>query len=136
MGLREQLVLYRKQAGLSIDELAAKSGIPVSTVKKISAGITKDPQIETLRALAYALGKTLDDFTDSNAECSELRPPVGVRPLPTPEEQDEVWQLREQLRRDPERRVLFDAAKNVRKEDILTAVKILDALKGGDFPDD
>ena len=64
MELKEQIALYRRQAGLSIDELAKRSSVPLSTVKKISAGITKDPQVETLRAIAYAMGKTLDDFRE------------------------------------------------------------------------
>ena len=66
MELKEQIALYRRQAGLSIEELARRSGVPLSTVKKISAGITKDPQVETLRAIAYAMGKTLDDFRESD----------------------------------------------------------------------
>lgn len=66
MELKDQISMYRREAGLSIDELAKKSGVPVSTVKKISAGITKDPQVETLRAIAHALGKTLDDFKDDD----------------------------------------------------------------------
>ena len=64
MELKEQMALYRRQAGLSIEELAKRSGVPLSTVKKISAGITKDPQVETLRAIAYAMGKTLNDFRE------------------------------------------------------------------------
>lgn len=66
MELKEQIALYRRQAGLSIEELAKRSGVPLSTVKKISAGVTKDPQVETLRAIAYAMGKTLDDFRQTD----------------------------------------------------------------------
>ena len=62
MELGEIVSAYRKQLGMSIDDLAEKSGVPVSTIKKISAGITKDPQLETVRAIAYALGCTLDDL--------------------------------------------------------------------------
>lgn len=62
MALKDQIGAYRKQIGMSIEELSLKSGVPLSTLKKISAGVTKDPQVETLRAIAYALGKTLDDF--------------------------------------------------------------------------
>lgn len=64
MELKDQITLYRRQSGLSIEELARRSGVPLSTVKKISAGITRDPQVETLRAIAYAMGKTLDDFRE------------------------------------------------------------------------
>ena len=52
----------RKQAGLTIDELAAKSGVPKGTLNKIINGYTRDPQIETI---ARALNCTLEDFDDS-----------------------------------------------------------------------
>lgn len=56
------LSAYRKEAGLTIDELAARSGVPKGTINKIIAGTTKAPTLENVRALAGALGKTLDDF--------------------------------------------------------------------------
>lgn len=73
MELSEIVSVYRKQLGMSIEDLAEKSGIPISTIKKISAGITKDPQLETVRAIAYALGCTLDDF-DSSPIAQKLTP--------------------------------------------------------------
>lgn len=55
----------RKQAGLTIDELAAKSGVPKGTLNKIINGYTRDPQIETVKSIARALNCTLGDFDDS-----------------------------------------------------------------------
>ena len=55
----------RKQAGLTIDELAAKSGVPKGTLNKIINGYTRDPQIETVKSNARALNCTLEDFDDS-----------------------------------------------------------------------
>ena len=55
----------RKQAGLTIDELAAKSGVPKGTLNKIIHGYTRDPQIETVKSIARALNCTLEDFDDS-----------------------------------------------------------------------
>ena len=55
----------RKQAGLTIDELAAKSGVPKGTLNKIINGYTRDPQIETVKSIARALNCTLEDFDDS-----------------------------------------------------------------------
>ena len=49
----------RKQAGLTIDELAERSGVPKGTLNKIINGYTRDPQIER------ALDCTLEDFDDS-----------------------------------------------------------------------
>ena len=56
----------RKQAGLTIDELAAKSGVPKGTLNKIINGYTRDPQIETVKSIARALNCTLEDFDDSS----------------------------------------------------------------------
>ena len=55
----------RKQAGLTIDELAAKAGVPKGTLNKIINGYTRDPQIETVKSIARALNCTLEDFDDS-----------------------------------------------------------------------
>ena len=55
----------RKQAGLTIDDLAAKSGVPKGTLNKIINGYTRDPQIETVKSIARALNCTLEDFDDS-----------------------------------------------------------------------
>lgn len=56
----------RKQAGLTIDELAKRSGVPKGTLNKIINGYTRDPQIETVKSIARALDCTLEDFDDSH----------------------------------------------------------------------
>lgn len=63
MGL-EKINEFRKQKGLSVEELSIKSGIPLGTISKINAGITKNPNLETLKAIAVALECSLDDFDD------------------------------------------------------------------------
>ena len=45
----------RRQAGMTIDALSEKSGVPKGTLNKIINGITRDPQLETVKALAHAL---------------------------------------------------------------------------------
>lgn len=55
---------YKKEAGLTNAQLAEISGVPLSTIEKISAGQTTDPKLSTIKALAKALGKKLDDFDD------------------------------------------------------------------------
>lgn len=55
---------YRKEAGMTIDELVDASGVPKGTINKIISGDTKSPSLDTVVALARALGKKLDDFTD------------------------------------------------------------------------
>lgn len=64
MELGELISLYRKQKNMTIDELAQLSGVPKGTINKIIGGVTKAPTLENVRAIAYALGKTLNDFDD------------------------------------------------------------------------
>lgn len=54
----------RKESGMSLDELSAKSGVPKGTLSKITAGITKAPSLETIKSLVYAMGYTLKDLDD------------------------------------------------------------------------
>ncbi len=54
----------RKASRMTIEELAFESGIPISTVQKISSGITRNPGIETMAALADALDCSLDELVD------------------------------------------------------------------------
>lgn len=63
MGL-DKINEFRKMQGLSIEELASMSGVPKSTLAKISAGITANPNIDTVKAIAKALHCSLDDFDD------------------------------------------------------------------------
>ena len=63
MGL-EKINNMRKHIGMSIDELSEKSGVPKGTLSKITAGITKNPSIDTVKAIVHTMGFTLDDLDD------------------------------------------------------------------------
>ncbi|KLU71565.1 MAG: hypothetical protein RHS_2637 [Robinsoniella sp. RHS] len=63
MGL-EKIAEYKKQMGITTAELSEKSGVPLGTLNKILSGATKDPKLETLKAVSRVLGLTLDDFDD------------------------------------------------------------------------
>lgn len=63
MGL-EKINLFRREKGLSVEELSKLSGVPLGTLSKITAGITKNPNLETVKAIVSALGLTLDDLED------------------------------------------------------------------------
>lgn len=64
MELGELISFYRRRAGLTIDELAEKSGVPKSTINKIIGGVTKAPTLENVKSIARALGVKLADFDD------------------------------------------------------------------------
>lgn len=64
MEVGELISLYRRQCGMTIDELAEKSGVAKGTLNKIMGGITKAPTLDNMKAIARALGKRLADFDD------------------------------------------------------------------------
>lgn len=63
MGL-EKIAEYKKRLGITTEELSNRSGVPLGTLNKILSGATKDPKLETLKAIARVLGLSLDDFDD------------------------------------------------------------------------
>lgn len=54
----------KKELGMTNEELSKRSGVPKGTIDKILSGVTKDPKLETLKAIAKVLGLSLDDFDD------------------------------------------------------------------------
>lgn len=64
MEIGELVNLYRKQAGLTLDELADRSGVSKGALTKIIGGVTKAPTLDNMKAIARALGKNLADFDD------------------------------------------------------------------------
>lgn len=67
MGL-EKIAEYKKKLGMTSEELSDLSGVPLGTLNKILNGTTKDPKLETLKALARVLECRLDDFDDMTVD--------------------------------------------------------------------
>lgn len=120
----EYIRQLKKEKKMTSQMISDSSGIPKSTIDKILVGATKDPKLETLRAIANALGCRMEDFVDD--------------PLPakTPAEQpdyylsDEVSKMAQEIYDNPELRILFDASRKLEKEDILTVVSLVKRMKG------
>lgn len=75
MGL-EKIAEVKKQMGITTEELSKLSGVPIGTLNKILSGSTKDPKLETLKAIARVLGLTLDDFDDNTDHRKEKTEPT------------------------------------------------------------
>lgn len=71
MGL-ERINDLRKGRDLTIEDLSEKSGVPVSTLKKICAGTTVNPALETVKSIARALDCSLSEFDDTKKAPAQL----------------------------------------------------------------
>ena len=54
----------KKEKGLTNAQIAKMSGVTLSTLDKITAGINTNPKLDTLQAICRVLGCRLDDFDD------------------------------------------------------------------------
>lgn len=61
----DNLVAIKKASGKTLNQISSDSGVPIGTLNKLFAGQTKDPKLDTVRAVVHALGYTLDDLDDS-----------------------------------------------------------------------
>lgn len=77
MEVSDLITLYRKQAGMTLDELAERSGVSKGALTKIIGGVTKAPTLDNMKAIARALGKTLADFDDLPIPTNKTPGPNG-----------------------------------------------------------
>jgi transcriptional regulator with XRE-family HTH domain len=81
MPVGDRLRKLRTDAGLTQQELAMRAGLSVSVVAQTEQGVNDDPRLSTLRALARALGVTINDLTGDE---DEPAPPETEEPEQRP----------------------------------------------------
>lgn len=111
--LGDTIRALRKQAGMTQEQLAEAAGIHRVNLAQYETGKVV-PGAVALSRIAEAL------HVSSNILLNEDQMTDADR---------EIWDLREQVRRDPERRILFDLARDADIEDVRQAVAVIDALK-------
>lgn len=63
--MRYEIINIRKrEMGITNAQLSDLTGITLSTLDKITSGANQNPKLATLKAIAKAIGCTLDDFDD------------------------------------------------------------------------
>lgn len=113
--------------GVTAYKVAKATGITTSTLTSWKQGkyVPKPDKLQKIAdyfgvSLGYLLGT---EEAEPNAVDKEKNPIVL---------DDEALELLEELKTRPEMRTLFSVSKKATKEDILKAVKIIEALKGDD----
>ena len=64
-----------RQRGMTIEELAYKSGVKYSTVRNLWQGKVGNPNYSTLAAIARALAVTIEELVDSDTMGNNIRTP-------------------------------------------------------------
>ena len=63
----------KKRLGITNAQLADSTGISLSTLDKITSGKKNNPTLDTLQAIADAIGCSIDDFRDAPSSQVSLR---------------------------------------------------------------
>ena len=116
----ERIRQLRKERNLNQDQLAELASLNRVTIAKYEAGKV-EPGAQALSRIADALEVTTDCI-------------IGRSDAPKDADAD-AFVIREQLRRDPNTRILFKAAQRASPEHIRAAAAMLQALAGGDSDD-
>ena len=124
MTLRERIKELCKTKGVSLNRLENELDFAKGYISKLDKST---PNSTKLKAIADYLGVSVDYLLTGQ----EAEPNVKV----IDEDNnlvvldDETLELIDSLRAKPEMKMLFSVSKNATKEDILKAVKIIEALK-------
>lgn len=103
----------QRESGLSYVQLEKRTGLSKSSIQRYISGTTKKVPFSDLEKICRALG------------CD----PVEVLGWSEDPDDAELYDLREQMRRDPEMRNLFDLARRATPSDLRAAAAVLKALE-------
>ena len=118
---KDKVKYYRKLRGISQEQLAEKLGYKsFTTIQKWEDG-TSTPPIGTVSKIANFLGVSLEELTSDTEPDDE--PTYYL---------DDAKDLAEFMLENPEYKVLFDASRNVSKEDIEFVKEMIDRMSGND----
>ncbi len=132
MELSKILRDYRQEHGLTLQVFADRAGLTKQYIsmlennKNSKNGKPIIPSLETLRKLASAMYMNIDTLVatlDDEQDVSLQTKDAGYYTDP------EVAEYAEELRTNPKYRLLFDASKDLSKEDIDFVVNMIEQLK-------
>ena len=132
MELSKILRDYRQEHGLTLQVFADRAGLTKQYIsmlennKNSKNGKPIIPSLETLRKLASAMYMNIDTLVatlDGEQDVSLQTKDAGYYTDP------EVAEYAEELRTNPKYRLLFDASKDLSKEDIDFVVDMIEQLK-------
>ena len=120
MKLSEIVMAYRKEHGLSIRQFAQKCGLSHSAIANVenernSMGNPYTPSFETLQHLALGMGLSVNDLIKSMDDAD-----IYI---------SEVDEMRDELKDNPDLRMLLSAAYDLKPEDIRKLTEIAKTIR-------
>lgn len=116
-----------KKHKTNASQVSKATGISTATLTSWKKGVYT-PKADKLQKIAdhfgVSLGYLIGQEEEEPSAVDKQNNPIVL--------DDEAMELLEELKTRPEMRTLFSVSKKATKEDILKAVKIIEALKGDD----
>lgn len=114
----------RTSSGYTQSEMAEKLGIAKSTISMYENG-NREPDFETLELIADFFNVDIDYLLGRTNKTTLLPETIGSYYL-----NDDARELAEFMFKNPEYKVLFDASRKVKKEDIAFVKQMIDRMRG------
>ena len=112
MTMGEIIRLLRKRKGFTQDALSEMTGLSRVTLSAYESG-KAEPNLKSAAVLADALGISIDTLLGRE---TSVVPPI---------EDTEISQLRDEIRRTPRLKILFDVSKKARPKYIQAAINLI-----------
>lgn len=109
----------REQLGMTQEQLGAKLGLNKSTIQRYEKGIVEKIKLPVIQAMAKELNVNPNWLVLKTDDMGQYT-----------DEDNELNEYLEELKNRSEMRMLFKLTKSATKEDVMKAVKIIEALKG------
>lgn len=116
----EKLNKYKKEKCYTNKKISELTGIPIATIDRLFAGKNLNPTVTILQKIAKIFECTVDDFMyyDENS------------PLANYYENKMTAKLAQELHDNPEYRVLLDASRDLKPDDLKAVIDIVNRIKG------
>ena len=125
MCLAKNIRYLRKKKGMSQDTLAELLGYKsYTTIQKWETGVS-EPPIKQLRKMAELFQADIDDMAKTDLEIAEMYPEQTGGYYINPE----AAAMAQELFENPDLRMLFDAARDVKPENLQLAAEMLKRMK-------
>lgn len=123
MKIGERIRERRQSLGLTLEDVANKSGVSRQTIQRYESGVISNIPSDRIEMIAHALSVSPSYLMGWDDEVS-----VNDNYYLDPE----VAEIAQQIKENPGKRALFDATRDVSKEDIEKVLQIINVITKDD----